>query len=179
MFGDAVTAVTLPADEGTAMAQGRKQRIVVGIDGSEGSRAAFRWSIAEAGFRLCTVEVVTAYLPTYVPAAPDFGYVPLDPIDLVDEVRKMQDELVGEVLTGCGSPDVRIEQRLIKGRAADTMIEASANAALLVVGNRGRGGFRGLLLGSVSHQIAQHAICPVVIIRPDMDLDAGDAPAAG
>lgn len=156
------------------MAPGRKQRIVVAVDGSDSSRAALRWAIDEAHYRQCAVEIVTAYLPTYVPAAPDFGYVPLDPIDLVDEVRKMQDSLVQEVLIGAGAPSVLIEQRLIKGRASDTLIEASANAALLVVGNRGRGGFRGLLLGSVSHQIAQHATCPVVIIRPDMDLDTGE-----
>jgi nucleotide-binding universal stress UspA family protein len=152
------------------MAPARSQRIIVGVDGSEGSRAAFRWAIDEARYRRCPVEVVTTYLPTYVPAAPDFGYVPLDPIDLVDEVRKMQDSLVSEVLAAGGGPDVHVEQRLIKGRAADTLLEAAQTATLLVVGNRGRGGFRGLLLGSVSHQIAQHAPCPVVIIRPDMVL---------
>jgi nucleotide-binding universal stress UspA family protein len=159
------------------MAPGRKHRIVVGVDGSDGSRAALRWAVDEARYRVCTVEVITAYLPTYVPAAPDFGYVPLDPIDLVEEVRKMQDTLVAEVVGATSSAPVTIEQRLLKGRASDTLLEAATNAALLVVGNRGRGGFRGLLLGSVSHQIAQHAMCPVVIIRPDMDLDTGDAPA--
>jgi nucleotide-binding universal stress UspA family protein len=158
------------------MTSGRKHRIVVGVDGSDGSRAALRWAVDEARYRDCTVEVITAYLPTYVPAAPDFGYVPLDAIDLVEEVRKMQDALLAEVLDPADHAPVTIEQRLLKGRAADTLIEAATNAGLLVVGNRGRGGFRGLLLGSVSHQIAQHAMCPVVIIRPDMNLDTGDDP---
>ncbi len=152
------------------MAPGRKHRIVVGVDGSEGSRHALRWALDEARYRNCVVDIVTAYLPTYVPAAPDYGYVPLEPLDLVDEVRKMQDTLVHEVLETCPEPVPPYEQHVLKGRASDTLLDAARDAALLVVGNRGRGGFRGLLLGSVSHQIAQHASCPVVIIRPDMDL---------
>jgi nucleotide-binding universal stress UspA family protein len=153
------------------MGRDGKHRIVVGVEGSPGSRAALRWSIEEARLRSGIVEVVTAYLPTYVPAAPDFGYVPLDPVDLVDEVRKMQDEIVATVTDHVDVAGVRIEQRLLKGRSADTLIAAAEGADMLVVGNRGRGGFRGLLLGSVSQQIAHHATCPVVIVRADMDLD--------
>jgi len=114
---------------------------------------------------------VTAFLPTYVPAAPDFGYVPLDPVDVVDEVRKMQDAAVAEVREVFDTCGVYIDQKLLKGRAADTLIAASEGADMLVVGNRGRGGVRGLLLGSVSQQIAHHATCPVVIVRADMDLE--------
>lgn len=143
-------------------------RIVVGVEGSDGSRAALRWAIDEARVRSSTVVVVTAYLPTYVPAAPDYGYVPLDAPDLVDEVRKMQDEVVAEALALDGGPPVPFEQQLLEGRAAETLITASQDASLLVVGNRGRGGFRGLLLGSVSQHTAHHAGCPVVIVRSDM-----------
>jgi nucleotide-binding universal stress UspA family protein len=164
------------------MGRDRKHRIVVGVEGSAGSRAALRWAIDEARYRNCGVEIVTAYLPTYIPAAPDFGYVPLDPIDLAGEVRKMQDDAVAEASASAGDHAVpgALEQRLIKGRAADTLIAAAEGADLLVVGNRGRGGFRGLLLGSVSQQIAQHAGCPVVIVRPDMVFDgpASDDPAS-
>jgi nucleotide-binding universal stress UspA family protein len=144
-------------------------RIVVGVEGSKGSKKALQWAVEEARHRKATVEVVTAYLPTYVPAAPDFGYVPLDPVDLVEEVRKMQDAVVDEVAP---NPPVTIERKLLKGRPADTLILASDGAAMLVVGSRGRGGFRGLLLGSVSQQIAQHASCPVVIVRPDIEVEA-------
>ena len=147
-------------------------RIVVGVEGSDGSRAALRWAIDEARVRSSTVVVVTAYLPTYVPAAPDYGYVPLDAPDLLDEVRKMQDEVVAEALARDGGPPVPLEQQLLKGRAAETLITASQGASLLVVGNRGRGGFRGLLLGSVSQHTAHHAGCPVVIVRSDMHFDA-------
>jgi nucleotide-binding universal stress UspA family protein len=154
------------------MGRDGRHRIVVGVEGSEGSRAALRWAIEEARVRGGVVEVVTAYLPTYVPAAPDFGYVPLDPIDLDDEVNKMQQEVVDSVTGQIDAGGVEIRRQVIKGRGADTLIVASAGADMLVVGNRGRGGFRGLLLGSVSQQIAHHATCPVVIIRADMDLGA-------
>jgi nucleotide-binding universal stress UspA family protein len=157
------------------MSRDGRHRIVVGVEGSEGSRAALRWAIAEARFRHAVVEVVTAYLPTYVPAAPDFGYVPLDPIDLVDEVRKLQDEVIETATREVDATGVEITRQLIKGRGADTLIAASAHADMLVVGNRGRGGFRGLLLGSVSQQIAHHATCPVVIIRADMDLEESES----
>ena len=152
------------------MSRDGKHRIVVGVEGSACSRAALRWAVEEARFRCGVVEVVTAFLPTYVPAAPDFGYVPLDPVDVVDEVRKMQDAAVTEVRDSFDTAGVYIEQKLLKGRAADTLIAAAEGADMLVVGNRGRGGVRGLLLGSVSQQIAQHATCPVVIVRADMDL---------
>ena len=146
----------------------RSNRIVVGVEGSKGSKNALRWALEEARHRNAVVDVVTAYLPTYVPAAPDFGYVPLDPVDLVEEVRKMQDAVIDEVASGSS---IQIERKLLKGRAADTLIMASEGAAMLIVGSRGRGGFRGLLLGSVSQQIAQHASCPVVIVRPDIHIE--------
>ncbi len=145
-----------------------ERRIVVGVEGSGGAEAALQWAIQEARLRDAVVEVVTAYLPTYVPAAPDFGFVPLDSVDLVEEIRKMQAEVIETVTADLDTSGVEIRRTLLKGRAADMLIQASDGADLLVVGDRGRGGFRGLLLGSVSHQCAQHAMCPVVIIRRDM-----------
>jgi nucleotide-binding universal stress UspA family protein len=147
----------------------RQARIVVGVEGSGGATAALRWAIEEARVRDAVVEVITAYAPTYVPAAPDFGYVPLDPLDLVDQVRAMQDKVIDGVLSTCDTTGVRVERRLLKGRAADTLIKAAEGADMLVVGSRGRGGFRGLKLGSVSQQIAHHASCPVVIVRADLE----------
>ena len=147
---------------------GPDNRIVVGVEGSGGARAALRWAIKEARFRSAFVDVVTAYSSTYVPASPDFNYVPLDPIDLEAEVKRMQDSIIDEVLAEVDAGGVEIRRRMVRGRAADSLIAESANAAMLVVGSRGRGGFRGLLLGSVSQQIAQHGSCPVVIVRPDL-----------
>ena len=147
---------------------GTDNRIVVGVEGSGGARAALRWAIKEARHRNATVDVVTAYSTTYVPASPDFNYVPLDPIDLEAEVKRMQDSIIDEVLAEVDSQGVEIRRRMVRGRAADTLIAESVNAAMLVVGSRGRGGFRGLLLGSVSQQITHHGSCPVVIVRPDL-----------
>ncbi|MCH7789099.1 MAG: universal stress protein [Acidobacteria bacterium] len=159
-----------------------KDRIVVGVEGSGGAIAALRWAITEAGYRDATIEVVTAYLPTYVPAAPDFGFVSLDPIDLNREVEKLQARVIDSAIGDLGEPKVEIRRSLRKGRPADMLIEASADADLLVVGDRGRGGFRGLLLGSVSTQVSHHAKCPVVIVRRDLlddELTDGDTPVDG
>ncbi len=145
-----------------------ENRIVVGVEGSGGARAALRWAIKEARHRGAFVDVVTAYTTTYVPSSPDFNYLPLDPIDLEAEVKKMQDTVINTVLETVDAEGVEIKRRMIRGRAADTLIAESVDAAMLVVGSRGRGGFRGLLLGSVSQQIAQHGSCPVVIVRPDL-----------
>ncbi len=149
----------------------REARIVVGVEGSGGAKAALRWAIIEAGYRNACVEVVTAYSNTYVPASPDFNYVPLDPLDLEAEVTKMQGAVVDEVLAQVGDCGVEIRRVVVRGRAADTLIKAAEGADMLVVGSRGRGGFRGLLLGSVSQSIAHHGDCPVVIVRPDLDVD--------
>ncbi len=143
-------------------------RIVVGVEGSGGARAALRWAIKEARYRQACVDVVTAYSTTYVPASPDFNYVPLDPIDLEAEVKRMQDSVIDEVLAEVDVEGVEIKRRIVRGRAADTLVAESATAAMLVVGSRGRGGFRGLLLGSVSQQITHQGSCPVVIVRPDL-----------
>lgn len=150
------------------------RRIVVGMEGSGGAKAALRWALDEAKHRDCVVEVITAYAPTYVAAAPDFNYVPLDPVDLKTEVQQMQERVVNEVLGQVAAGDVKITRRMVKGRPVDSLIEAAAGAEMLVVGSRGRGGFRGLLLGSVSQQLAQHASCPLVIVRPDLVFDPID-----
>lgn len=156
------------------MPVGAPHRIVVGVEGSGGARAALRWALREARYRNASVDVVTAFAPTYVPASPEFNYVPLDPANLEDEVRKMQDALVDEILgEGCGKGIV-VNRVLMRGRAPETLIEAAKGADMLVVGSRGRGGFRGLLLGSVSQQVAHHGTCPVVIVRPDLEIEADD-----
>jgi nucleotide-binding universal stress UspA family protein len=146
-----------------------EQRIVVGIEGSGGAKSALRWAIREAQYRGGVVEVVTSYASTYVPASPDFNYVPLDPADLEAEVERMQGHVIDEAVAEIGGTDVEIRRRVIRGRPADTLIAAADGAAMLVVGSRGRGGFRGLLLGSVSQQVAHHGSCPVVIVRPDLE----------
>jgi len=148
------------------------RRIVVGVEGSGYARAALIWAIEEAHHRDAVVEVVTCYSPTYVPSAPDLGYVPLDSFDLLSEVEKMQAEVIESAVESVNHPDVEIQKVVKKGRAADTLMAAAEGADMLVVGNRGRGGFAGLRLGSVSQSIAHHSPCPLVIVRTGL---AGDA----
>jgi nucleotide-binding universal stress UspA family protein len=87
----------------------------------------------------------------------------LDLGDYEEDAQKILDSTVDEVKNG---GDVSIERKLVPGSAAGALVDEAKGAALLVVGSRGRGGFTGLLLGSVSQQAAQHAPCPVVIIPP-------------
>ena len=148
------------------MTDGAERRIVVGVEGSGYARAALIWALEEAHHRDAIVEVVTCYSPTYVPAAPDLGYVPLDSFDLAAEVEKMQGEVIESAVAASDFGDeVEIRRTRQKGRPADTLMRASEGAVMLVVGNRGRGGFAGLRLGSVSQAIAHHSPCPLVIVR--------------
>ena len=143
-----------------------ERRIVVGVEGSGYARAALIWALEEAHHRGAIIEVVTCYSPTYVPAAPDLGYVPLDSFDLAAEVEKMQGEVIESAIEASDfSDEVEIRRVLQKGRPADTLMTAAEGATMLVVGNRGRGGFAGLRLGSVSQAIAHHSPCPLVIVR--------------
>lgn len=136
-------------------------RIIVGVEGSGGATGALKWAIEEAKIRSAKIEVITAYSTTFVSNASDFNYVPIEPLDLQEQVQAMQQEIVTSVV---GDEDVEIECKMVKGRAADVLITAGQDAEMVVVGSRGRGGFKGLLLGSVSHQIVQHCKCPVVIV---------------
>ena len=154
------------------MTDAAERRIVVGVEGSGYARAALIWALEEAHHRDAVVEVVTCYSPTYVPAAPDLGYVPLDSFDLAAEVEKMQGEVIDSAVAASDFGDeVEIRRTLQKGRPADTLMRASEGAVMLVVGNRGRGGFAGLRLGSVSQAIAHHSPCPLVIVRTGLAED--------
>ncbi len=148
-----------------------KRRIVVGVEGSGYARAALIWAIEEAHHRDAVVEVLTCYSPTYVPAAPDLGYVPLDSFDLLSEVEKMQTEVIESAVECANHPEVEVRKIVNKGRAADTLMATAEGADMLVVGNRGRGGFAGLRLGSVSQSIAHHSPCPLVIVRTGLAED--------
>jgi nucleotide-binding universal stress UspA family protein len=139
-------------------------RIVVGIDGSDHSKKALRWALDEAQLRGASLEVVFAWmLPVY---ATGYGFAPGDLIDpkiLGDGAAEQLDQAVTEVAGAM--TDLKISRKTVEGMAAQVLVEEAEGADLLVVGSRGHGGFAGLLLGSVSQQCAQHASCPVVIIR--------------
>lgn len=137
--------------------------IVVGVDGSEGSKLALRWACDEAR-RIDGAQVLAVATWTYpvVAASPWMGGYDM-PLDLTEATTQALDESVAEVVSE-GFPADRISTKVVCGPAAGTLIEIGQGADLLVVGSRGLGGFTGLLLGSVSHQVAAHAPCPVIVV---------------
>lgn len=134
-------------------------RIVVGVDGSPGSRAALRWAVDEARCRRAPLQAVHTWNWPQMVGFP-IG-VDLDP----SMVRESAEQLLDDQLDQVDLQDLRLVERTVdSGSAATLLIDASADAGLVVVGTRGIGGFPGLLLGAVSHQVAQHAACPVVVV---------------
>lgn len=134
--------------------------IVVGVDGSEGSRQAFRFALAEARLRQASLKAVLAWALPFSGGATT-GMLPSLLADFQTEAERSLDDAI---LEAGGAEDVVLEKVVVEGAAGHALIEAAKGAELIVVGSRGRGGFKGLLLGSVSQQCAHHAPCPVVIV---------------
>jgi nucleotide-binding universal stress UspA family protein len=137
-------------------------RIVVGVDGSDSSLGALRWAVDVARLTGGEVDAVHAWSHHALTYAPGMLTPPM----------LASDDLVADATTpldrACDSlneRDVVVNRIVEQGPAARRLLESAEGADLLVVGSRGRGGFTGLLLGSVSQQRALHAPCPVVIIR--------------
>jgi nucleotide-binding universal stress UspA family protein len=139
-------------------------RIVVGFDGSPESRAAVRWALDEAALRRVPVRVVTAVEGTPPPslwAIPAARPATREELDLA---RERVEAAVRETTQG-RADDVACEVAVIEGTQSAVLIRESADAALIVVGARGLGGLAGMLLGSVSRAVVEHAVCPVTIVR--------------
>ena len=155
---------------------GTRGIVVVGVDGSAGAKAALRWAIAEARLRQTRLRAVHAWAPDYragylgsgyASMGGGYGYAGADADDYVSGVRRAAEEMLDHVMTEMAveAGGVEIEREVVEGVAARALVEAASADDLLVVGSRGRGGFAGLLLGSVSQQCAHHARCPVVIVH--------------
>ena len=139
--------------------------IIVGVDGSDASERALHWALEEARLRGAVLEVVHAWPH---PHAPLPGYRPSLAPESVRAMREAAKELVEDIVAGLPAELSGIDVRAfeVEGPPAQALLDAAQGADLLVVGSRGRGGFAGLLLGSVSQQCAHHARCPVVIVPP-------------
>ena len=135
--------------------------VVVGIDGSEQSKPALRWARYLAAPLGAQVEAVAVW---HLPA----GYGAVAVPEGWNPKQDMQDVL-GDTVKQVVGPDVPDDLRLIirEGNAAKELLDESKDAAMIVVGSRGHGGFAGLLLGSVSSSIAEHATCPVLVVHGD------------
>jgi nucleotide-binding universal stress UspA family protein len=141
------------------------ETIVVGVDGSDGAAAALEFAAGEAAFRGARLRIVLAWqLPVAVFGA-EFA-PPLEP-STWDAVRERAEQVAEDALAAVKKrqPSLEGEALAVQGQPADVLIEQGADAALIVVGRRGLGGFRSLLLGSVSQQVVQHAACPVVVVN--------------
>ncbi|WP_406411382.1 universal stress protein [Streptomyces sp. NBC_01614] len=134
-------------------------RIVVGVDGSEPSKAALRFAAEQAELTGGVVDAICAW--EHPPSWPPRESKPAD--DHERQARELLDRVIDEVLGPERSVEIR--PRSAQGHPAAVLLEAGAGARLLVVGNRGHGGFAGALLGSVGQHCVQHAPCPVVVVR--------------
>jgi nucleotide-binding universal stress UspA family protein len=137
--------------------------IVVGIDGSDHSVTAYHWAVDEAKRREADVTALFAWqLPLIgIPGAFDR-----------DELEVEAQRFLNEQLDRLGDTDgVTVNRVVAQGEPSASLMEACrhVDAEMLVLGSRGRGGFAGLLLGSVGQECASHAPCPVLICKPNGD----------
>ncbi len=135
--------------------------ILVGVDGSPGADKAVEFAAREAAAHGAVVRLLAAWeVPASVLSG---GGVPL-------ELYKNFEAEAQSLLTAAAArvrelePSVQVEQRTAEGHAGNALVDATADADLVVIGRRGHGGFTELLLGSISHQVADHSKCPVVIV---------------
>jgi nucleotide-binding universal stress UspA family protein len=135
-------------------------RIVVGVDGSPSSARALRWAVQQARLTGAEVHAIAAWTPPTVSA--------WSPV-IAEEVDWSQDCAAGleQSITEALAPDdaAAVQRHVVREHPAQALIDAAADADLLVVGSRGHGGFTGMLLGSVSQHVIAHAACPVVVVH--------------
>ena len=149
-----------------------RQRIVVGVDGSESSKAALRWAIRQAKLTGAKVDAVMAWRH---PSTYGLAAVTSSEADLEGSARKDLIEVLNEV--SALEPDVPVHPMVTEGHAAEVLARAARGADLLVVGSRGHGAFASTMIGSVSLNCVLHAHCPVVVLREARTGQADLAPA--
>jgi len=153
----AVCPVTVVPDEWSGDGEG----VVVGVDGSDPSASALQWAVAEAQLRHAAVTAVMAWGlldQHHAPNEEEF-----DPQYDETDARAALEQFVTKAVGS--SPPTPVELQVINDLPARALIERALRSELLVVGARGLGGFRDLLLGSVSHRCLAHAGCPTVVVR--------------
>jgi nucleotide-binding universal stress UspA family protein len=149
------------------------QAIVVGVDGSNASRNALRFAIAEAKSLGRSIRLVGAYtVPSVAAATIDVSYVPIDDSAVRAAVTATLKEAAAEVKAA----GVAVEAVIEIGDAAGVLVEESKEASLAVVGSRGKGGFAGRLLGTVSSALPAHSACPTVVVPVNWSLEAERTP---
>lgn len=140
-------------------------RVVVGVDGSPDSLRALAFAFDMASrYGAPLVAVHTWEVP---PIGAITGVPTPEPPELIQDMADNELRTAAEELAGFGEryPDVVVEQKIVRGSPVKVLCEEAQDSRLLVVGSRGRGGFLGLLLGSVSHGVLHHATCNVAVVR--------------
>lgn len=140
----------------------RPERIVVGFDGSPSSKAALRWALKLAKATGAEIEAVHAWQHPISFGTP-VALLPGE--DIAAEAGTALATAIGDATSG--DSDVTVRRRVVLGDPASVLLGQAENADLLVVGNRGYGGFARSLLGSVSQHCIHHATCPVVVVRDE------------
>jgi len=139
-----------------------KQQILVGVDGSDESREALLWARDQALAVGGALRVLYAWSP---PTVANLSLPPLvDYSPLRRQAEAFPSAYVAQELGA--TPGIPVSTVVVVGDAAAALVDGSRHADLLVVGSRGLGGLKSVLLGSVSHHCAAHAHCPTVIVRP-------------
>ena len=141
--------------------------IVVGVDGSEHSLQALRWAAAEARLRGARLHVVGTFTTPIMSTGYEVA-VP-DPSDLQSASETMLAAAVDSVRESGDLDGVDLATEVLEGHAGERLIALSRESDLIVVGSRGHGGVLGLLLGSVTTYVVNHAHCPVVVVRHQTD----------
>ncbi len=158
------TVVVRPSDPAGAKGS-QAGRVVVGVDGSPVSEAALAFAVEQASWRGVGLTAVHGWDITYMNVPGRVGAIPAE---MQQAERETAETLVAETLAGWQEkyPDVDIATWVPQMSPVGALVDASSGAELLVVGTRGRGGFRSLLLGSVSHSVLHHAHGPVAVVPP-------------
>jgi nucleotide-binding universal stress UspA family protein len=144
--------------------------IVVGVDGSRGSQQALSWAAEEARLRGSRLRAVHAWRLPLSEGAPEpavlghpiFPERPLEELSM--SLTAAGARILEQALAGIDVSGLEIERDVVEAAPARALLAAAQAADLLVVGSRGQGGFKGLLLGSVGQQCANHSPCPIVIV---------------
>jgi nucleotide-binding universal stress UspA family protein len=140
-------------------------RIVVGVDGSAGSRAALRWALDEGEVRGATVEVLHAWQVPFLGIEP-IAASAIEPESFEQAAQELLDATLADV-PPAGSPAPTVEQVLVSGPAPAALLGAATGADLVVLGGPPPTGLNRLTVGSVARQVIHHAPCPVVVVPAD------------
>jgi nucleotide-binding universal stress UspA family protein len=144
----------------TASSSGEQPLVVVGVDGSPGSQNALDFALAEATLRGASVRAVCTW---DYPVALGSGFVvPFD--DLEASAVAVLADAVARATKDAPAPAPPVSTTVRGGHASEALVDEAKDAALLVVGSRGHGGFVGMLIGSISQGCVTHAPCPVVVV---------------